>query len=57
MLRRAMDLGGCHQVSMGRSSGNWRTGYCQSVMGVLLWEIQDGGAPDFPYQWHPPVCS
>ncbi len=40
MLRRAMGLGGFHQVSMGRSLGNWRTGYCQSVVGVLLWEIQ-----------------
>jgi hypothetical protein len=47
MLRRAMDLGGFHQVRMGRSLGNWRTGYCQSVMGVLLWEIQEEVATDF----------
>jgi hypothetical protein len=29
MLRRAMDLGGFHQVTMRGLFGNWRTGYCQ----------------------------
>ena len=41
MLRRAMDLGGFHQVSMGRSLGNWRTGNYQSVIDVSFWGIQE----------------
>ena len=43
MLRRAMDLGGFHQVSsfaIRPSFGSWRIGSCQSVMDVLFWEIQ-----------------
>ena len=40
MPRRALNLGGFHQVTIRRSFGSWRTGFCQSMMGVLLWEIQ-----------------
>ena len=41
MLRRAMDLGGFHQFTIGRSLGKWRTAYCHSVMDVSFWGIQE----------------